>query len=277
MNLFKKVDYFYKKAQELRGGEFEYLSGKAVPEFGYPHRSVRELADSCSEEVRDSSEIPADVKTRLVNMFGNVKTFNDQKLTESCEGVLRYMMDQVRMLADETSKLNLFHVYNDLYKDMEKIWNDLSKHSFITGSKPKEPNASRSFTQIKEKFDEESGTFQDLVKRLDELIKSVDVISKKDHTILKGGDALEWTKHLIFLRSELEYLEKLKKYFMGLPAKAKVADSASIKKLEEMVSSEESKMNNYKSVQLLIDPVTGKFKPMDPEFSNVNLFSGRKE
>ena len=85
MSLLKKVDWFYKLAQEmgsdmpmhLRETGIGGIAGKSMPSKGYPYQSIRELASRLLRRLQSHPSVPRTVKDGASSFGDLLSDFNN--------------------------------------------------------------------------------------------------------------------------------------------------------------------------------------------------------
>lgn len=159
MDLFKKVDWFYKLAQDvpssgahgdpnakdyddlLKTHKEIFNSSKAPkaadtkpkPSLGYPYQSIRGAAKSALTRLISNQEVPLPVKKDLNNLGDYLrdylnKRYTDEELNNRWEGYLTAIMDYINKTANAAAGtlknfyLSLFDIFSNVWDDIAKSW-----------------------------------------------------------------------------------------------------------------------------------------------------------
>lgn len=148
MNLFEKIDLFYKKAQELKtdpGGMSAGTEDKSVPVGGYPHQSIRAVAKDALSKLMANTSIPKTVKTTpnsLGDLLGDFLggRFADKDLDYHWDSYLAAIMDKINKAKLEAANKDLSVFYQSIFNNFSSNWDAISKAGWT--AKVAKPTAS---------------------------------------------------------------------------------------------------------------------------------------
>lgn len=133
MNLFQKIDWFYRTAQDIKTETMSVpgTADKAMPSKGYPSDSIRAAAKSCLIRLVSNSEVPLTIK-KSSNQLGDFlrdyinKRFSDQDLNYQWGSYLAAIMDRVNGLGKTAQTETLGNFYFSLFDIFSEVWDDIA-------------------------------------------------------------------------------------------------------------------------------------------------------
>lgn len=140
MNLFEKIDLYYKKAQELKtdmGDEGTtgkpIVPSKMLPEGGgYPSALIRAAAKSALTKLVGSPLVPMDEK-KDINKLGDLlrdflnNRFTNKDLNYHWASYLAALMNKVNGLIKVAAQPELGDFYKSLFAVFSGVWDEIAK------------------------------------------------------------------------------------------------------------------------------------------------------
>jgi len=151
MNLFEKVNLFYKKAQELKDLSFDeagvsgkpLIPSKMLPEGGgYPHALIRAAAKNALTKLISNPAVPMSEKKDFNKLgdylrdFLNAR-FSDKDLNQQWGGYLSSLMKSVSRLKKDAASEELGNFYQSLYDMFSNLWDSIDHVAAWKTSVPK--------------------------------------------------------------------------------------------------------------------------------------------
>jgi len=145
MSLLKKVEWFYKLAQEigsdmpmkLRETGVGGIAGKNMPSKGYPYQSIRELASRLLRRLQSHPSVPRTVKAGtssfgdLLSDFNNSR-FTDKDLNYYWGDYIVALMNKANGLVQTAANENLSEFYKSFVEDLGDLFDNILEAGWST-------------------------------------------------------------------------------------------------------------------------------------------------